>query len=77
MLDDLASVWKLSIKKTATWATSLNDFCVRITGGAYKHAKSVNLSREEVEAVSLWYCIQAIFVFNHLDEDNELIMLLY
>ena len=55
----------------------VQSFCIHITCDVCKHAyhaKCVNLTGEEVEAAGLWYCppcIQSIFVFNHLDEDNE------
>ena len=55
----------------------VQSFCIHVTSYVCKHAyhaKCVNLTREEVEAAGLWYCppcIQSIFVFNHLDGDNE------
>ena len=60
-----------------TCTKKVQSFCIHITCDVCKHAyhaKCVNLNREEVEVASLWYCpqfIQSIFVFNHLDEDND------
>ena len=73
----MASATKNMYKQCETCKKRLQSFCISTQcANCYNHyhANCVNMKREEIENNEMWYCsycLQSIFPFNHMDDDED------
>ena len=73
----MASATKNMYKQCETCKKSLQSFCISTQFANccnHNHANCVNMKREETENNEMWYCsycLQSIFPFNHMDDDED------